>query len=230
MPQPVSAIIPAHNEEKTVGDVVRTLVASGHFREVIVVSDGSTDRTSAVAREAGATLVHELPASRGKGMALSHGVTHTDAPIVCFFDADLRGLTLAHIAALLDPVTQDGRYMNVGMRDRGAILNAFARLFPRISGERALRREVFDSVPEKYLDGYRVETALNYFCEVNGLPHGDVDLPGLSIVTKIGKVGLLRAIPQYVLMAAQAAGGMVALRLARAQFVERGTHMSHHHR
>lgn len=224
-----AAVIPAHNEGKTVGSVVLTLVACGLFREVIVVSDGSSDDTAQVAREAGATLVHELSHQRGKGLALAHGVMHTDADVVCFFDADLRGLTAEHVKAVLDPVARGERYMSIGMRDQGALRNALAVMLPWVSGQRALRRDVFDAIPGKFLAGYGVEISLNYFCAVNGLPYGVVPLKGLGIVTKVGKVGLLRAVPQYVRMWAQVLAGMIRLRLAHAQFVEHGTHMSHHH-
>ncbi len=224
-----AAVIPAHNEGKTVGNVVLTLVASGLFREVIVVSDGSSDDTAAVAREAGATLVHELSHRRGKGLALAHGVMHTDADVVCFFDADLRGLTAEHVQAVLGPVARGERYMNVGMRDQGGLRGFFAAVLPWVSGQRALRRDVFDAIPGKFLAGYGVEISLNWFCQVNGLPYGIVPLKGLGIVTKVGKVGLLRAVPQYARMWSQVLAGMLRLRLARRQFAEHGTHMSHHH-
>jgi glycosyltransferase involved in cell wall biosynthesis len=113
-----AAIVPAYNEEKTVGDVVRTLVGSGRFGQIIVMSDGSTDGTAEAAREGGATLVHETPDRRGKGAVMGHGVALTDAAVVCFFDADLLGLTKAHVAALLDPVEQGRLSMHVGRPSR----------------------------------------------------------------------------------------------------------------
>ncbi|MFC1702918.1 glycosyltransferase family 2 protein [Patescibacteria group bacterium] len=108
---PAAAVIPAFNEEKTIGNVVRTLVSSGFFDEVIVISDGSSDRTVDVAKEAGATLVHEMPKNSGKGAAMGHGVMHTDLPVICFFDADLKGLTTEHARLILDPVVHGKRYV-----------------------------------------------------------------------------------------------------------------------
>lgn len=225
-----AAILPAHNEAATVGQVVKTVVAAGFFDEVIVVSDGSTDETARLARKAGATLVHELPQCRGKGAALAHGVMHTDAPVICFFDSDLIGLTAEHIRLILEPVWSGARYMNVGLRDRGPYWTALAKRLPLVGGERAMRRELFDMIPEKYLKGFKVESALNYFCRANGLPYGFSVLPGLSIRRKMQKVGVRRGLVQYVRMWAQVAWAMLQVRLARRQFREQGAHMGHKHR
>lgn len=65
------AVIPAFNEELTIGSVV--LEAKKHVKEVIVVNDGSFDRTSEVARLAGAYVV-DLPKNVGKAAALKKGI------------------------------------------------------------------------------------------------------------------------------------------------------------
>ncbi|MBP9748910.1 glycosyltransferase [Patescibacteria group bacterium] len=117
----VAAIVPAWNEEKTVGTVVRTLALSGVFNEIVVVSDGSTDGTAEEARRAGATAVIVLPERTGKGNVLQVGVAQTSAPILFFADADLRGFSIAHITALLEPVQKGETMMTVGLRDRGGV-------------------------------------------------------------------------------------------------------------
>ncbi len=70
---PVWALIPAYREAKAIGDVVRG--SRAHADHVLVVDDGSPDRTADVAREAGAeVIVHEV--NRGKGGALVTGFRH----------------------------------------------------------------------------------------------------------------------------------------------------------
>jgi glycosyltransferase involved in cell wall biosynthesis len=69
----VAAIIPAFNEEKYIGDVVRrTRAKLGH---VLVVDDGSSDATAAEARTAGAEVITQ-PQNRGKGEAIRTGLRH----------------------------------------------------------------------------------------------------------------------------------------------------------
>lgn len=215
MPRPiVAAIVPAFNEEQTVGDVVRGLRASPLVSEIIVISDGSTDGTAARAREAGATLVHELPIRAGKGRAVQHGVAHTDAPVLLFCDADLIGLTQQHVRSILDPVLYGELEMCVGLRDRGKAVMRLQRHLPLIGGERALHRTLFERIPERFIQGFMLEAALNYACRSRGLRYGSVPLWGLDIRRKIAKVGVAKGLVEYVKMAWQVGYATVAVRLA----------------
>jgi dolichol-phosphate mannosyltransferase len=85
LPDPaVTAVIPARNEEATIGDVVRECL---HYAgRVIVVEGGSTDRTARVAAKAGAEVVRDQ--GLGKGAALRLAVDYVETPICVFVDAD----------------------------------------------------------------------------------------------------------------------------------------------
>ena len=209
----VAAIIPAYNEELTIADVVRAALQSPLVDEVLVVSDGSTDKTVARAEQAGAIAL-AFPVNQGKGAAMASGVVATQAPIVLFLDADLRGLTADHIERLLLPVFSGARMMNIGLRDRGFLVGLMRHL-PLVGGERAMRREVFERIPRRFLHRFMVESALNYSCRSRGEPYGSVILPGLSIRRKHEKVGIWRALGEYAKMGWQMAYGMVVVRLAR---------------
>lgn len=214
MSQPVvSAIIPAFNEAVTVGAVAQAAQVADFFNEVIVVDDGSRDGTAAAARAAGARVV-TLPRNQGKGAALAAGVAATGSPIVCFLDADLLGLRANHLERLLAPVVDGRAAMVVGMWDRGRLTNRLARLLPRVSGQRCLRRELFEAVPSRYRQCYRVETALNWACRVNRRRSVTVDLPGLRVRQKPVKVGLPKAVISYTRMHAQVLAAMLAVRWA----------------
>ncbi|TAL20531.1 glycosyltransferase family 2 protein [Patescibacteria group bacterium] len=216
-----AAIVPAYNEEATVGEVVRTLAASGEFREVVVISDGSTDRTAERARIAGATTVHELPQKGGKGSAILHGLRHTTSLIIFFADADLRGFGVEHIRALLGPVKRGELVMAVGLRDRGA-LTILQRYLPLIGGERALRREVVEGISPEHLQGFKIEQALNFHCRAKKWKYDGVVLPGLKIKTKLEKVGASRALGQYLKMYWEVLYAMLSVRWfhRRGQFLK----------
>lgn len=97
MPPSISVVIPAYNEEARLGPtVIRVrdyLLARGGEFEVIVVDDGSRDRTIAVAEEAAAgdPRIHVLaqPGNRGKGAAVRAGMLAATGERVLFSDADL---------------------------------------------------------------------------------------------------------------------------------------------
>lgn len=114
--QRVSVIIPARDEEATVGAIVaairRDLMAGPVplVDDLLVVDSDSEDRTAAVAREAGARVVAttevlpDIPTVPGKGEAMWRGLAATTGDIVVFLDADLRSFTPAYVVALLGPL------------------------------------------------------------------------------------------------------------------------------
>jgi glycosyltransferase involved in cell wall biosynthesis len=71
----IGVVIPAYNAEKTVGEVIKEIVQHGFARDnVIVINDGSRDKTEAVAKSKGVTVVNHKT-NRGKGAALRDGFT-----------------------------------------------------------------------------------------------------------------------------------------------------------
>ncbi|MFH1620924.1 MAG: glycosyltransferase family 2 protein [Patescibacteria group bacterium] len=213
--RPVAAIVAAFNEELTIGPIIETLVASKIFRDVIVISDGSTDKTSEIAKQAGASLVHQFPWRHGKGAAMMHGVSHTDAPILFFLDADLIGLNIDHLKKILSPVLDGKLAMCVGIRDRGKLLMKIAAHMPLIGGERAMNRNVFEDIPDKFLQGFMVEGAMNFYCRSHKLAYGTVELPGLKIRHKMQKVGFWKGLKEYIKMDYQIIKAMIIVRIAR---------------
>lgn len=209
----IAAIVPAYNEEQTIVRVVTPLLQSSQVDEVLVISDGSTDRTAEFARQAGAS-VYEISNRRGKGEAMLYAFTHTDADVLAFFDADLRGLTCVHVAELLQPVLNGSRLMNVGLRDQGRFFTKLSWFLPLLSGQRALLRSVIQELPPCYIKGFMIEASLNYLCRSRGFSYGAVLLKGLSIRRKYEKIGWPRAVLQYMKMFYQVAQAMVIVRIA----------------
>ena len=113
----VAVIIPALDEEASIGDVVRSL-SRNIVREIIVVDNGSTDRTAEVARAAGARVVTEPV--RGYGRACARGVASLPpwCTTVAFLDGD--GSDAAEmIGEVIGPVVARNADFVLGSRTRG---------------------------------------------------------------------------------------------------------------
>ena len=111
----VTVIIPALNEELSIAGVLRSL--PDWVDDVIVVDNGSTDRTASSARQAGATVVAEP--QRGYGAACLRGIDHArpDALLV-FMDADASD-DPSEMNRLVDPILRGEAQLCVGSRNRG---------------------------------------------------------------------------------------------------------------
>ncbi|MFB3897345.1 MAG: glycosyltransferase family 2 protein [bacterium] len=89
MPNSIAIIIPAYNEEKSIGNVIDDIriVLSGYTYELLVIDDGSTDKTGDVVKSKSVDLfVH--PENRGYGAAIKTGVTHAQSDWILILDAD----------------------------------------------------------------------------------------------------------------------------------------------
>ena len=121
-PTRVSVVLPALDEEPTVGRIVEAIhhalgdgAPAGRrlVDELVVIDSGSTDRTAEVARAAGARVVHRdeilphIPAVSGKGESMWRSLAATDGDVIVFIDADLQSFTPTYITGLLGPLLAD---------------------------------------------------------------------------------------------------------------------------
>ena len=83
----ISIVLPAKNEARAIGDVIRQLRAQLPGAEVIVVDDGSTDQTASIAEQAGARIIRH-PYSIGNGGAIKTGARSARGKFIVFMDAD----------------------------------------------------------------------------------------------------------------------------------------------
>lgn len=211
----VAAVVPAYNEAETLAEVIQVLRATPLIHEVLVVSDGSTDHTVEIARSHGVKTIH-LRQNQGKGMAMAVGVAHTGAEILTFVDGDILNLTTEQLGQLIEPVLAGRSDMNVGVRDRGPALNDFQRRHgPLLSGIRCLRREIFEAVPESHLEGFAVETGLNWACGELGMRITTTVLHNLKHLVKEKKRGLVRGFRARMRMFAAVFGAYMVLRVQR---------------
>ena len=114
----VAVVIPALNEEEPIGDVVRAVIATGIPREVIVVDNGSTDRTSQRAQEAGARVISEPTPGYGRACASGVRAASPENDIIAFLDGD--GSDCAELMPrIVQPIIDGEQDFVIGSRTRG---------------------------------------------------------------------------------------------------------------
>lgn len=114
----LSVIIPAKNEAKSIGAVVREIVELHPDAEVIVVDDGSTDDTPSIARKNGAVVISH-PYSMGNGAAIKTGARSANGELYVTMDGDGQH-SATDIIKLITKLRDSGYDMVVGARSRSS--------------------------------------------------------------------------------------------------------------
>ena len=188
-----AAVIPAYNEAPRIARVLQVVTQVPELAEVIVVDDGSTDETAAVAASSPGVRVVHLASNQGKAAAMCAGFAATDAAITLFLDADLQGLAPRHITDLLAPVLADQADMSVGVFRGGRTRTDLSQvLVPYISGQRALRREVFATLPDPSQARSGIEVLLTHHARARRYRVRHVAIDGVTHAMKEEKLGLGR--------------------------------------
>ena len=182
----VSVLIAAHNEEQSIGEKVRNVLNVDYPADqlqVIVASDGSTDRTLMAAQQSGENRVTVLDLPRaGKAAALNEGILHCDGEIVVFSDANsmfavdaIRRIVRSFADPDVGGVAGDQRY-STGASDSAAAdgersywgFDRQMKLWQTVSGNvtsatgaiYAVRRSLFVPVVEGVTDDFITSTAV----------------------------------------------------------------------
>ncbi|MBN1502542.1 glycosyltransferase family 2 protein [Candidatus Woesearchaeota archaeon] len=116
-------VIPAYNEEKTIGKVLNSLKKAG-YKNVVVVDDGSQDKTPVIVRKLNVPLLRHI-INRGQGAALKTGIEYAllkEADIIVTFDADGQFL-VKEIRKVVEPITNKDAEAVLGSRFLGEARN-----------------------------------------------------------------------------------------------------------
>jgi len=109
----VSFLVPVHNEEATIAEVLDRIAALDLDAQTIVVDDGSTDRSAEVAQRDGVTVIRQ--AHRGKGAAIRAAIPLVDGDIAVIQDADME-YDPAEVPALIEPIERGVAVVVYGSR------------------------------------------------------------------------------------------------------------------
>lgn len=196
----VTAVIPAFNEGQTIASVLNCLKNVREVSQIIVVSDGSTDDTAEIAKSCGVNVI-ELTENVGKGGAVKEGASNSENDIILFLDADLIGLKNNHVLDLIMPVINNETDMTIGIFKNGRMVTDLAqKVTPYLSGQRAVKRNIFDRIPNIDITRYGVEVAFTKYIDKNSIRVLEVDLEDMTHVTKEEKLGLVKGVQARIKM------------------------------
>jgi len=152
---PITCVIPAYNEEKTVAGVIEKIQKVPQIKEILLVDDGSTDSTALIAKQHGVHIVRHQR-NLGKGAAMKTGAREAKYPLIVYVDADIENMTPSKIRKLIAPLLNDEADFVKGSYDYAMgrvsklvaqpLLNTvypFLKLKHPLSGEVALNRRKF---------------------------------------------------------------------------------------
>jgi glycosyltransferase involved in cell wall biosynthesis len=222
----VSCIVPAYNEGLRIAAVLTILTEHPLIDEIIVVDDGSTDDTAAIADAFGEVLMIWKWPNAGKTRALAAGIEAARCKHLLFIDADLQGLRSADLTALIQPVLDGKADIAISLRRNSPALWRWIGI-DYISGERMLHRDLIvdriDDLPK--LPRFGFEVWMNSICLARRSRVAVVRWPGVDSPFKAHKFGwigglradlrmiadLLRTVPPITLV--RQIAGMARLRV-----------------
>ncbi|MEY2936916.1 MAG: hypothetical protein RL033_7665 [Pseudomonadota bacterium] len=198
----VTIVIPAHNEEGALGSVLANLRSLTHpaLREVIVVDDGSTDRTGEIAEASGVRVLRQ-PSNRGYGASLKAGIRAAQSEYVLTMDADGQH-RVEDVLKLCDAVSGDKPPdCVIGHRTRLVhsplwrmpgkwFLTHLARILTRKeirdlnSGLRVMRREVITRYIHLCPQGFSFSTTSTFALASRGYR---IDFVPIQVERRVGK-------------------------------------------
>jgi glucosyl-3-phosphoglycerate synthase len=166
----ISVIIPALNEGRTIGHVVRLAKDSANVSEVIVVDDNSSDNTAEEAQRAGAAVITST--RLGKGTSMKDGLHYATNSIIVFLDADITTYPENIIHLLTEPVMtnkadfcksyfsrQAGRVTELLVKPLLSLLYPGFPLFLQpLSGMIAGKKDLFQII--EFEEGYGVDIGI----------------------------------------------------------------------
>lgn len=192
MEQVVSVVVPAYNEEDRIINTLQALKEIQYIDKIIVVDDGSIDRTYVNASSVEGICLIKQSQNKGKGQALKVGVQEAlkDSDIVVFADADLQS-SAKEVRKLIEPIINGEADVTIArfpaakrkggfglvkkLARYGVYLYSGKKLSSVLSGQRAFRKEVIEDIGIQY-NGYGIELGMTIDILKKGYHIKEVDV------------------------------------------------------
>lgn len=139
----ISCIIPAHNEEKNIHNVLRAVagMVPEFISEIIVVDDGSKDKTQEIARQFSSVKIIAKKKNEGKSRAVISGILQATEENILLLDADLINLEKKAIISLIKPVSNNLADVAISIRKNSPFWMRLINL-DFMSGERIFPKKI----------------------------------------------------------------------------------------
>lgn len=157
----VTAIIPAFNEEKNILQVLNCLKQIPELNEIIVIDDGSTDRTVEYAKSVKGVKVERNSKNLGKTKSVIKGIKLSSFDSILMVDADLVGLNRSHILELIDTYKMGIDMVILDYGNQEYLLRKIIKSFPALSGVRILSKREFSKIKFTSKDRFELENRIN---------------------------------------------------------------------
>lgn len=161
----ISCIVPAYNEEKQIGAVLNTVLQAARKipMEIIVIDDGSTDRTPDILKTFKGIKVIANKPNKGKSYSVARGIEASTRSHVLLLDADLSGLSDENIYALIAPVQDNVAQVAMSVRRNSSLFDSRNDKLDLITGERVFPRDLVSGHMDeiKKLPNFGLEVYLN---------------------------------------------------------------------
>ncbi len=155
----VSALVPAYNEQKNIGQIISILKKSRLIDEIICINDGSTDKTLQIIQSFPKVSVINLKKNCGKAHAIVQGLKKAKGEIVVFIDADVIGFENDSLKKLITPLKKGLVDAVIGY----PVHNKMDKFFKPLAGERAyFRKDLLPHLPSLKNKRWGLELHLNY--------------------------------------------------------------------
>ncbi len=203
MKKKVSIVICTFNEEKTIENVVRKCSEYNPESEIIVVDDGSKDKTEEILKNLNKEISFKnicLSENKGKSNAMVVGVENAQNEVILFFDADISDIKEEHFKQLLNPIIDENPEadMILGIPSE-TLIDYRVNPFKSLTGERALLKKDIEPILENIRDiRFGVETYINLYFQAHGKRIKYTLLDGLTHPTKYDKASPTKATKEFI--------------------------------